>query len=174
MDVTTDADRDVLGWLLPRIPPAWFSGRPEVFADADELLVIGRLTARRLPPDAPPAALAAACRARIATFRDDSREVRIGLASEAERRFGRRISWGAACGDERQLFSNLSVPVMTRLRLPERAVLDTLIDAGIARSRSEALAWCVRLVGARQADWIAELRTVVEQVRRVRASGPHV
>ena len=35
---------------------------------------------------------------------------------------------------------------MTRLRMPERRVLDTLVDAGVARSRSHALAWCVRLV----------------------------
>lgn len=173
MYATSDADGELLRWLIARIPPTWFSGLPEVLADDDELLVVGRLTAPKLT-DAPPGALAAECRARIAGFRDRSRELRIRLASEAERRFGRRISWGATCGDERQLFSNLSVPVMTRLRLPERAVLDTLIDAGIARSRSEALAWCVRLVGARQAEWIAELRTVVEQVRRVRASGPRV
>jgi len=53
-------------------------------------------------------------------------------------------------------------------------VLDTLIDAGVARSRSEALAWCVRLVGQHQADWIAELRDALTTVERVRAGGPDV
>ena len=65
-----------------------------------------------------------------------------------------------------------SVPAMTRLRMPERLVLDTLIDAGIARSRSEALAWCVRLVGRHERDWIAQLREAMEHVERVREAGP--
>ena len=51
------------------------------------------------------------------------------------------------CGDTSELFTPASVPVMTRLRQPERIVLDTLVDAGVARSRSDALAWAVRLVG---------------------------
>ena len=168
------ADRELLGWLIPRIPPGWFRGRPEVLADEDELLLIGRLAEPTLPPDAPPGTVASACRARIASFREDSRELRMTLASEVERRFGRRISWGVTCADERQLFSNLSLPVMTRLRLPERAVLDTLIDAGVARSRSEALAWCVRLVNRHQGEWIEQLRDAVQTVDRVRAQGPEL
>ncbi|MDQ1442811.1 MAG: hypothetical protein QOG97_3039, partial [Acidimicrobiaceae bacterium] len=87
-------------------------------------------------------------------------------------RFRRRVSWGATCGDTTQYFTTASAPVMTRLRMPERAVLDTLIDAGVARSRSDALAWCVRLVGQNEAGWIAELRTAFEQVETVRAQGP--
>ena len=43
---------------------------------------------------------------------------------------------------------------MTRLRQPQRLVLDTLVDAGVARSRSDALAWCVRLVGQHEEDWL--------------------
>ena len=43
---------------------------------------------------------------------------------------------------------------MTRLRQPQRMVLDTLVDAGVARSRSDALAWCVRLVGQHEDDWL--------------------
>ncbi len=61
---------------------------------------------------------------------------------------------------------------MTRLRFDERAVLDTLIDAGVARSRSEALAWCVRLVGRHQSDWISQLRDAMAQVEQVRSDGP--
>ena len=51
-------------------------------------------------------------------------------------------------------------------------MLDTLIDAGVARSRSEAMAWCVRLVGKHQGDWITQLRTAMAQVEQVRANGP--
>jgi hypothetical protein len=76
------------------------------------------------------------------------------------------------CGDTTQLFTNLSVPVMTRLRQPERVVLDTLVDAGVARSRSHALAWCVRLVGEHSEDWLAQLRTALEEVERLRGAGP--
>jgi hypothetical protein len=96
------------------------------------------------------------------------------IASEAEYRFGRKVSWGAACGPIRQSFTVLSVPVMTRLRLAERQVLDTLVEAGIARSRSEALAWCVRLVGRHQADWLEELRRALVRVQELRQAGPDV
>ena len=63
---------------------------------------------------------------------------------------------------------------MTRLRQPERQVLDTLVDAGVARSRAHALAWCVRLVGEHADEWLGELRTAMEQVREVRETGPDV
>jgi hypothetical protein len=56
--------------------------------------------------------------------------------------------------------------------MPERHVLDTLVDAGVARSRSHALAWCVRLVAERQDDWLKDLRTALQQVEQVRAEGP--
>ena len=61
---------------------------------------------------------------------------------------------------------------MTRLRQPQRLVLDTLVDAGVARSRSEALAWCVRLVGQHEEDWLAELRDAIDKVADVRDKGP--
>jgi hypothetical protein len=66
----------------------------------------------------------------------------------------------------------MSLPVMTRLRMPERAVLDTLVAAGVARSRSDALAWCVRLVGMHQSDWIKGLREALVKVEEVRGKGP--
>ena len=71
-----------------------------------------------------------------------------------------------------QAFTTASIPVMTRLRITERRVLDTLIDAGVARSRSEALAWCVRLVGSNEDSWITELRGAFEHVEQVRSKGP--
>ena len=61
---------------------------------------------------------------------------------------------------------------MTRLRQPERRVLDTLVEAGAARSRSDALAWCVRLVDRHAQDWLEELRGSLEQVQRLREQGP--
>jgi hypothetical protein len=61
---------------------------------------------------------------------------------------------------------------MTRLRMADRQALDTLIDAGVARSRSEALAWCVRLVAQHEGEWISELRDAMSAVEEVRNKGP--
>ena len=70
------------------------------------------------------------------------------------------------------MFTTTGVPVMTRLRMADRRVLDTLIDAGVARSRSEALAWCVRLVEQHEREWIDELRAAMTAVEEVRNRGP--
>src|SRR5581483_12469021 len=114
----------------------------------------------------------AARKARIQGHREDTRQHRMRIADEAEARFGRKVAWGARCGDHEVVFTSLSVPVMTRLRLSERRALDTLVDAGVARSRSEALAWCVRLVRDHEGDWIDQLRAALVQVEQVRAEGP--
>ena len=82
------------------------------------------------------------------------------------------MSWQVAVGDRTELFTHVAAPVMTRLRQPQRQVLDTLVDAGVARSRSEALGWCVRLVGQHEDDWLAELREAMASVADVRAKGP--
>ncbi len=109
---------------------------------------------------------------RVKAFREDTREQRMEIAREAERRYERKVSWGVRVGEYGEMFTHLAAPVMTRLRQPQRQVLDTLVDAGVARSRSEALAWCVRLVGQHEDDWLAELREAMSQVAEVRHEGP--
>jgi hypothetical protein len=156
---------DAAGWFAGRLPDGWFTGTPEVSVDRDEILVVGPLSTDGIEG-------AAAEAGRIARFREETRDERIGIAQEAEHRYGRKVAWGAVAGDTRQLFTTLSAPVMTRLRQPERRVLDTLVDAGVARSRSEALAWCVRLVGEHAEDWLTELREAMGAVDRLRAQGP--
>src|SRR5947209_5866985 len=148
---------EIRGWFAGRVPEDWFTAAPEVTVDADEVLVVGALSTDGLPDDSP-AAAASARAARVKGFREDTREARIRIAREAEHRFGRQVSWGAECGEHRELFTTLAMPVMTRLRMPERHVLDTLVSGGVARSRSEALAWCVRLVGPPRGDWLQELQ----------------
>jgi hypothetical protein len=165
-------DDELSGWFAGRIPDDLFSGPPTISGDRDEILIVGSVPEPELPADANEAARAAARSARIARFRDETRDRRIGVASEAERLFGRKVSWGARCGDVEEHFTTLGVPVMTRLRLSDRAVLDTLIHAGVARSRSEALAWCVRLVGRHQDEWIKSLREALTAVEKVRSEGP--
>ena len=166
---------DVQSWFVGRMPDGWFSEPPVVSADRDEILVMGSLTVPTrgdVSDGSDPDQVEISCRARIAGFREDTREQRMRIADEAEVLWGRKVSWGVSCGGVDQQFTTQSSPVMTRLRMPERAVLDTLIDAGVARSRSEALAWCVRLVGQHQGDWIEQLREAMSQVEQVRADGP--
>jgi len=168
----TSSAEHLQGWFAGRLPTDWFAGPPEVTYDRDEILVVGTLPEPELPADATSDTKAAALASRIGGFREDTRDKRMQIADEAERRFGRKVSWGARCGDQLHLFTTLSIPAMTRLRMPERKVLDTLVDAGVARSRSHALAWCVRLVAERQEDWLKDLRQALEQVEVVRAEGP--
>ncbi|MDW3219934.1 MAG: hypothetical protein R8F63_15065 [Acidimicrobiales bacterium] len=154
--VTTDA----LGaWFAAALPEGWFAAAPRVRHDSDEILVTGDLG----PPGA-----GLSHDQQIVAFREATREQRMAIADAAQAEFGRTVSWGVECGDTEVRFTTVNAPAMTRLRLEERQVLDTLIDGGIARSRSEALAWCVRLVGEHEDDWIAELREAVERVKEVR------
>lgn len=152
---------EVTRWFADRIPAGWFTGPPEVHLDREEIVVIGALA------ETPGEHLAAVTR-----FREETRDRRVALAEEAGRRFDRKVSWGVRIDGERYLFTHTAVPVMTRLRFGERAVLDTLIDAGVARSRSEALAWCVRLVERHQGEWIGQLREALAHVEQARAAGP--
>lgn len=156
---------DAQAWFEGRLPGEWFTG-VEVVVDREEITVIGDLPDEGLD--------AAGAEGRISRFREDTRERRIGIALEAESRFGRKVSWGAKLGDADALFTHVSVPAMTRLKQPERRVLDTLVDAGVARSRSEALAWAVKLVGQHTESWLNELRTAMEEVDKLRAKGPEL
>lgn len=152
---------ELQNWFASRIPEGWLTGPPLVSADNDEILVVITL---------PPAE--GSCEDRVQRFREESREQRIALAAQAEGHFRRKVAWGATCDGQTSYFTTLSLPVMTRLRMQERVVLDTLVDAGVARSRSEALAWCVRLVGTHQKEWIAELQEALVKVGEVRRRGP--
>lgn len=163
---------DIQRWFRRQVPRSWFTTPVDVMLDDDEILVVGTLAEPPAGDDVGEAALDAARDAHVRAFREDTRERRIEIASKAERLFGRKVSWGARCGEAERLFTSLAVPVMTRLRLPERKLLDTLVDGGVARSRSEALAWCVRLVGTHEADWLADLEEALSSVRAVRTEGP--
>ena len=151
-------------WFAGRLPDGWFAGDPEVTVDREEITVIGRL------PDTDTEESASRASGRAAKFREETRGERMRIADEAQDRFGRKVSWGIQAGEERILFTHLAVPVMTRLRQPERQVLDT----GVARSRSDALAWSVRLVGEHTDEWLAKLRAAMTAVDDLRAEGPQV
>lgn len=156
-------------WFAGRLPESWFSGDPVVVVDREEITVVGRL------PDVE-GDTAARASGRASRFREDTRAERMRIAEEAQDKYARKVSWGVEVGDgdakRRMLFTHLAVPVMTRLKQPERQVLDTLVDAGVARSRSDALAWCVRLVGEHAEEWLGRLREAMTHVDDLRAEGP--
>ena len=162
---------DAAAWFAGRLPDEWFTGAPEITVDREEIVIIGELPALT-EEFADEAALAAAQAGRISRFRETTRDERIEIARQAEHRYGRKVAWGAKLGDNVELFTTLSVPVMTRLRQPERLILDTLVNAGVARSRSEALAWAVRLVGEHADAWLSELRDAMSKVDDLRKEGP--
>src|SRR3954451_21169745 len=168
----TDRDDELSGWFAGRIPDGWFTAAPEVTYDRDEILVVGALADADAGEGASDAAKEAAREGRVKQFREDTREQRMRIAREAERKYGRKVAWGVEIGDERHLYTTMSVPVMTRLRMREREVLDTLVDAGVARRRSQARAWCVKLVADKQGEWLADLQEALVAVQKVRAEGP--
>ncbi len=170
--IAPDISEEVSGWLAGRLPTDWFTAAPEVTSDRDETTIVGPLAAPELPADASDEQRAASWAGRIKAFRESTRDARIEIAGELEQRTNRRVAWGASCGEDREIFTSASVPVMTRLRQPERIVLDTLVESGVARSRSEALAWCVGLVGQNTDEWLGNLRSAMEQVRKLREQGP--
>jgi hypothetical protein len=145
------------GWFTGRMPEEWLDGTIEVKLDREEITVIVPVTAPQAADEASEAEQAAAWE---------------GRAREAEHAYGRKVSWGVRSADRTVMFTTFSVPVMTRLRQAERLVLDTLVDAGVARSRSDALAWCVRLVGEHEDAWLGELREALQRVEQIRADGP--
>ena len=163
---------EAAAWFAGRVPDDWYSGPLSVEFDKDEILVIGPLAPPESVPEGEEAARVAAT-SRISGFREDTRAHRMRIADEAQSRWRRHVSWGATCGEVTAIFTHAAVPVMTRLKFDQRKVLDTLIDSGVAGSRSEALAWCVHQVGEHQSEWIDRLREAMTEVERIRAEGPN-
>jgi hypothetical protein len=161
---------DAAEWFAGRLPDGWFTGDPTVIVDREEITVIGRL------PDPEGEQSEARASGRVSRFREETRPERMRIADEAQDKYGRKVSWGVEVGSgdgtERTLFTHIAVPVMTRLKQPERQVLDTLVDAGVARSRSDALAWSVKLVGEHTEEWLGKLRDAMKNVDDLRAEGP--
>jgi len=170
--VTNDALERVRGWFSGRLPADWTTAPADVTVDREEITVILTVPDVETAEGASDAEVAEARAGRARAFREDTRQHRMEIAREVEHRFERKVGWGVAVGDHRELWTHIAAPVMTRLRQPQRLVLDTLVDAGVARSRSEALAWCVRLVGQHEDDWLTELRDAMGQVADVRSKGP--
>ncbi|MQY13636.1 hypothetical protein SRB5_37860 [Streptomyces sp. RB5] len=170
--LTAEEHEELRGWFAGRLPDGLYEPPLDITVDREEITVVGRIPEPQLAGEVSDAEREAALGARIDEFRERTRGERMDVARRAEERYGRTVSWGVECGPARVVFTNVAAPVMTRLRQPQRQVLDTLIAGGVARSRSEALAWCVRLVERNADSWLTELQDSLEQVRRVRERGP--
>src|SRR4051795_9602921 len=197
--ITAEALERVRGWFTGRLPEEWRAAPPEITVDRDEITVVLHLSDVDLPGDASEAERSEARAGRAKAFREETRRKRMSIADEAQHRFERKVSRGVVLGEgddaHRELFTHVAAPGMTRLRQPQRIVLDplvaggaarppgrfpqpqrivldTLVAGGVARSRADALAWCVRLVGEHEDDWLAELRDAMTAVADVRAQGP--
>jgi hypothetical protein len=174
--ITDEARERVAGWFAGRLPAEWQAAPPEITIDREEITVRLTIPDVDLGEDASDVARAEARAGRAKAFREETRGKRMEIAREAQHRYEAKVSWGVGLGegDDRhtELWTHVAAPVMTRLRQPQRLVLDTLVDAGVARSRADALAWCVRLVGQHEEDWLTELREAMQSVADVRDKGP--
>jgi hypothetical protein len=174
--ITDEKLEQVRGWFTGRLPEAWRATPPEVVVDREEITVRLHVPDVAVEESASGAESAEARAGRARAFREDTRTQRMAIAQEAQQRYERTVSWGVTVGSgedaHRELWTHVAAPVMTRLRQPQRLVLDTLVESGVARSRADALAWCVRLVGQHSEEWLSELREALEGVQAVRDRGP--
>ena len=131
----------VADWFAGRLPPEWSSGPAQIDIDREEIIVVVPQAG-----DGP-----------LSDFRDSTRDQRIALARQAEETFARKISWGVLRHGVQRLFTTVRAPVTAELAMPERRILDTLTESGVATNRSDAVAWCIRLVGQHEADWLRDL-----------------
>jgi hypothetical protein len=166
---TPTSTQELSAWFAGNIADDWFTEPVAIAFDRDEIVVSGGLPMPKIDGDAD---AAVAAKERMNSFRMTTRDDRIAIAARAEVQFQRKVSWAVTCGDQEMDYTIASVPVMTRLHMEERQLLDTLIDAGVARSRSEALAWAVRLVADNEAEWVDKLRNAMSEVEELRNEGP--
>jgi hypothetical protein len=159
---------ELQSWLQERAPANLLAGPPEIAIYDDEAVIVLPLVTAELDDALTDEERRAAERALIARRREETRPWRMKQARELQSRLGRSVAWGMRAGESEALFSTRSVPVMTRLGRTERDVLDTLVAAGVADTRSAALAYAVRAFAAEHTDWLDEVREAIAQVDQVR------
>jgi hypothetical protein len=160
---------ELQSWVQERAPVNLLAGPPETTLYEDEVVIVLPLAAAGTDAELPDEERRAAERRLIARRREETRPWRMKLARELQAKLGRPVAWGMRVGESQLLFTTRSAPVMTRLGRAEREVLDTLVAAGVADTRSAALAYAVRAFAAEHIDWLAEVREAIAQVEQVRS-----
>jgi hypothetical protein len=158
-------------WLQTRLPAHLVTTPPDVTIYDDEVVIVLQLTLDA--PAEPPEQQQQREQQLIERAREETRPLRIRLARELQALFKCAIAWGMRAGATELLFTTRSVPVMTRLGRVEREVLDTLVAAGVAETRSAALAYTVRAFASEHGEWLNEVRAAIVEVERVRARLKH-
>jgi len=123
--VSTDT-ATIQEWFDAHVDDEWGAEGIEITADDDEILaVVSVATAEEELLDDDDKEIAIKRIAR--RFRSGTRQSRMSVAEEAQELFERKISWGIQAGEDTYLFTHVTAPAMTRLRIAERRVLDTLV-----------------------------------------------
>ena len=148
------------------LPATVLAESPEIIEDDDELLIVLNLGTAGVTGEAD--ARKQSEQEQIDRRRDETKSTRIRIGNRLGRATGKAVSWGMKVGDTRQLFTDNTSPVMTRLSRPERQVLDTLIAAGVANTRSAALGYIVRVFGEEHQDWLNEVQNAMSHVASLR------
>ena len=159
-------------WFDSHIDADWSAEGVRISTDDDEILAVVKLGTddADLPEASDDKEIAIKRIAR--RFSKSTRQSRMAVADSAQELFERKVSWGVQAGEDTYLFTHVTAPAMTRLRMGERRVLDTLVNSGVATSRSEALAWCVKFVKDNETEWLENLRDAYKSVEQVRNEGP--
>jgi hypothetical protein len=156
-------------WLQEQLPAQLLASAPEIAVYDDEVVVMLPLTAEAPGAESSNEDQRDAALRLIGQRREETRALRMRFARDLQEIFGRPVAWGMRAGETSVLFTTRTAPVMTRLGRAERNVLDTLVAAGVADTRSSALAYTVRAFATEHADWLAEVRAAIKQVDQVRA-----
>jgi len=163
---------DIQSWFDSHVDDEWGSSSVKVRVDDDEILAVVTFASDSDDQPEDPNDKEIAIKRSVRQFRQSSRQSRMSVADAAQELFERKVSWGVKAGDDTYLFTHVTAPAMTRLRMGEREVLDTLVNSGVATSRSEALSWCVKFVRDNESDWLKSLRDAFKSVEEVRNAGP--
>ena len=167
MEMATIYDpQELTRWLLSQLPASVTGSDPEITLDADELLIILNLNTDSLKDGCE--ALKKREQELIERRRSETRKLRIQLGRQLEEISGCAVSWGMQAGGTVELFTMNTVAVMTRLSHAERQVLDTLIAANVANTRSAALAYIVRAFAIEHQEWLNQAQEAAKHMANLR------
>ena len=158
---------------MGRLPQDWFDGAPEVTIDREEITVVGTLAVPDLPDTASAAERAAAVRGRVKGFREDTRDKRIEIARELEHRTDKKVAWGVAIdGRARAVHpprrAGDDAPASARAGGARHARRRRASHGPVPRRSRGASSSS----GKNTDEWLGQLRAAMEEVERVRATGP--